>query len=108
MLVEIIKDIRTAEEKADEIKRRAQADARKIVQEAELKAVEIFQQSVAAAEAGSREIIVTAEKEGQSQVVPVQQRTAEEIQRIISAARSKQESAISLVMERIVKTDGDS
>lgn len=108
LLVEMIKDIRSAEEQAEEAKRSAHLEARKIVQEAELKAADVYQQNVAAAEAEGRQIVAEAEKEGQGLVAPIQQRAAQEIDKIVGAARGKQEAAISMVMERIVKTYGHS
>lgn len=108
MLVDMIKDIRAAEEKAEDARKKAQAEARKIVQEAELKSAQAFQQSVAVAEAEGRELVAAAEKEGQALVAPIQQRAAQEIEGIVGAARGKQEAAITMVMERIVKTYGHS
>jgi V/A-type H+-transporting ATPase subunit G/H len=108
LLVEVIKNIRDAEQKAEETKHEARVDARKFVQDAELKVSEVYQQSLAAAEAEGRKIVALAEAEGQGLVVPIQQRAEEEVRRVLDAARSKQEAAISMVMERIVKTYGHS
>lgn len=108
MLVDMIKNIRAAEENAEDARKKSLAESRKIVQEAELKAAQAFQQSVAAAEAEGRELVAAAEKEGQVLVAPIQQRAAQEIEAIVGAARGKQEAAITMVMERIVKTYGHS
>ncbi len=79
-----------------------------MVQEAELKAAEVYQQFVAAAEAEARQVVAAGEQDGQGLVAPIQQRAAEEIEKIVAAARSKQEAAITMVMERIVKSYGHS
>lgn len=108
LLVDMIKNIRSAEEQAEEEKRKAFTESRRIVQEAELKAADVYQQIVAAAEAEGREIVAAAEKEGQNLVTPIQQRAAQESDSVVNAARGKQEAAITMVMERIVKTYGHS
>lgn len=79
-----------------------------MVQEAELKAAEVYQQYVAAAEAEGRQVVAAGEQEGQGLVASIQQRAAEEIEKILAAARGKQEAAITMVMERIVKSYGHS
>jgi vacuolar-type H+-ATPase subunit H len=63
LLADVIKEIRNAEEKAEDIRKRAQSDSRKIVQEAERKAADVFQQSVAAAVAeGGRYLLQQSRK----------------------------------------------
>ncbi|MCR3922290.1 MAG: hypothetical protein NUK65_07235 [Firmicutes bacterium] len=104
MLVEVIKNIRAAEEKAEDIKLNAQMEARRIVREAQSAAVEAVEKSVAEASRQGRELMATAEKESESLIVPIQERTVAEIEQMVGAARSKQEAAIALVMERIVKS----
>jgi vacuolar-type H+-ATPase subunit H len=106
LLTEVLKEIRATEEKADDIRRRALAESRRIIQDAERKSTEILLQNVAKAEEEGKEIITAAEKDAQSQIIPVQQRADEDIGRIKAAARAKQEKAITMVMERIVKTYG--
>ncbi len=100
--------MRDAEEEALETKRRVQAEARSIVREAERQAAEKLAQSVSKAEAEGRELVVAAEKEAQKEVVPIRLRAEEDIDRIREKAGVKQEEAVTMVMERIVKTDGHS
>ena len=64
--------------------------------------------SLQEAEAAAREILAAAEKESEHLVAPVKQRTAEEVETLVNAARSKQEEAVKLVMERIVNIHGHS
>lgn len=106
MLAELLKEIRGLEEKADEIRRRAHVESRRIIQEAEQKAAELVAQSIAAAEEEGRKIIAAAEEEAQNQALLFQERTAEQINSLVAAARARQEKAISMVMERIVKSYG--
>ncbi|MDW7652069.1 MAG: hypothetical protein SCK29_09725 [Bacillota bacterium] len=108
MLAEVIKQVRNSEDNAEEITRRAHTDSKRIVQNAERKAGEIVQQSVANAEAEARRILAAAEVEGEKLVVPIRERTKEEIAALQAQARQKQEPAVEMVMERIVKIYGHS
>ncbi|MBS4022273.1 MAG: hypothetical protein KGZ79_07605 [Dethiobacter sp.] len=108
MLADVIKEIRSAEEKAEDMRRRAHIDSRKILQEAERKVAGIIQQSAAAATAESKDILAAAEQAAKELAVPIAKQADGEITRLKEAARDKQEQAIKLVMERIVKTYGHS
>ncbi|NLZ38068.1 MAG: hypothetical protein GX893_00475 [Firmicutes bacterium] len=103
MLGDVIKDIRAAEQKAEEIKQQAQAEARRIIREAEIRAAEIVEKSVAAAEAEGRQQLAAVETDSDSITASIRERTAAEIEQLVAAARDKQEAAITMVMERIVK-----
>jgi V/A-type H+-transporting ATPase subunit G/H len=104
LLGEVIKEIRAAEQKAEEIKQHAQAEARRIIREAELRAAEIVEKSVAEAEAEGRQQLAAVEAESDTLTAPIRERTAAEIELLVAAARDKQEDAITMVMERIVKS----
>ena len=108
MLVEVIKDIRAAEEKAENIKIQAQTEARILVRDAEVKKADIVQKTLVEVESEGRKILAAVEQESQSLIAPTKQRTTDEINQLISSARDKQEAAIKMVMERIVSTDGHS
>ncbi|MEW5919468.1 MAG: hypothetical protein AB1796_00660 [Bacillota bacterium] len=108
MLAEVIKGIRETEGKAEEIRRSAQAESRRIIQDAEQQAAELVRKGLAEGEAKRREILAAAEQEAQQAVIPIQQRAAADVQQLQAGARARQEAAIKMVMERIVKTDGHS
>jgi len=108
LLAEVIKGIRETEAKGEEIRRNAQAESRRIVQEAEQRAAELVRRFVAEAEAEKREILAQAEQQAQQEVIPVQQRATADVERLRARARTRQEEGIKMVMERIVKTDGRS
>lgn len=108
MLEEIIKEIRAAEDKAEEIKRNAVLEARGFILDAEAETAQVLQRQAAAAEAAQRELLAEAEKESQALMIPALQGAEREIDAMVAAARKKQEAATALVMERIVKTYGHS
>lgn len=104
MLGDVIKEIRAAEQRAEEIKQHAQAEARRIIREAELRAAEIVEKSVVETEANGRQQLSAVEAESDSLTAPIRERTAAEIEQLVAAARNKQETAVTMVMERIVKS----
>ncbi len=108
MLADVIKSIRETEGKAEETRRNAQAESRRIIQEAEQQAAELVRRGVSEAEAKRREILTVADQEAQQDIIPIQQRAAADVQQLQTGARQKQEEAIKMVMERIVMTDGHS
>ncbi|HSW35008.1 MAG TPA: hypothetical protein VLH18_00190 [Candidatus Limnocylindrales bacterium] len=108
MLTEVIKDIRETEGKAEEIRRHALVESRRIILEAEQRALDLVRQFVAEGEARKREILATAEREAYEEVVPVGQRASAQVKLLQKVAQKRQEEAINMVMERIVKTDGRS
>jgi V/A-type H+-transporting ATPase subunit G/H len=108
LLAEVIKGIKETEAKGEEIRRNAQAESRRVIQEAQQKAAELVRRGVAEAEAERRELLAQAEQQAQQAVIPVQQRAAADVEQLRAAARARQEEGIKMVMERIVKTDGRS
>ena len=69
-------------------------------------AVETLEQAVAAAEAAGRRRLAALEEVREGLVAPIRERTAAEIEQLRAAALAKQEAAITMVMERIVKSYG--
>ncbi|HZK25032.1 MAG TPA: hypothetical protein VFC74_06560 [Oscillospiraceae bacterium] len=108
MLGDVIKDIRAAEEQAAALKAEAQTEARRIVREAEVAAVETVEQTTTEAEAAGRQRLAVLEEERESLIAPIRERTAAEIKVMLAAAVTQQEAAITMVMERIVKSYGHS
>lgn len=108
MLTEVLKEIRRAEEEADDLRRRAQLESRKIIQDAEREAAAMLSQKVSEAEAEALAAAAAGEEETRRLIVPLQQRADEDVCRIQSLAQAEQEAAITMVTERIVKVNGRS
>jgi len=79
LTVELIRSIREAERKADELIRKAREEARKAVKDAEIKAAAAIEQQLAAAEKEAGELIRRAEEEAQAEAGPIHKASREEI-----------------------------
>jgi V/A-type H+/Na+-transporting ATPase subunit G/H len=108
LLADVIKSIRETEEKGEETRRNAQAESRRIIQQAEQQAVDLVRLGLAEGETKRREILAIAEQEAQQGTIPIQQRATADVEQLRAGVQLKQEEAIKMVMERIMMTNGHS
>jgi vacuolar-type H+-ATPase subunit H len=108
LTVGFIKDIRQAEEQADQIVRQSAADARGIVAEAQSDADRICRESEAAARARADELLALAEKKAGEDISALDARVAGECDGIAGAARAKLAGAAEIIAGRIVRFNVDS
>ncbi|HHZ02528.1 MAG TPA: hypothetical protein GX396_06275 [Tissierellia bacterium] len=108
MSIEVIKVIREAEEKAEEIKKEALSKAKSIVTDANEEAQRILDEAVKEAEFNRKSVISKAESEGQLLYDDIINETKRECEEISNRANDNMNDAVTIILERIVKTSGNS
>lgn len=108
MSIEIIKVIKEAEEKAEIIKKEATQQAKQIITNANLQALQIIDEARELSETKSSDILKVAESEGQHLYDGIINNAAKECENILVSADKKMDDAASIILERIVKTSGNS
>lgn len=106
MDMDAIKEIRQAEQRAEEIKKQAMEKARDILRIAEeegnLFVVEVTQQ----AQQEKQQFMHQAEEEAKKEIEILNQKAEEECKKIRQMAQTKLDEAISLVMGKVVNMHG--
>lgn len=108
MSIEIIKVIKEAEEKAEVIKKEATQQAKQIITNANLQALQIIDEARELSESKSDQVLKVAESEGQHLYDDIINNAAKECENILEKADKKMDDAASIILERIVKTSGNS
>lgn len=108
MSIEIIKVIREAEEKAEVIKKEATLQAKQIIANANVQALQIIDEAKESSETANSEVLKNAESEGQLLYDDIITKAAEECENILKKADKNMDDAASIILERIVKTSGNS
>lgn len=108
MTAEIIKEIKQAELAAEERIKAAQQEAKEIVAKAEAEAVRIIREAEEAALLKGRKQLEEAEKEANMEADSKRKKNDELCRELRNKAAAKMEDAVNLVMERIVKINGNS
>lgn len=108
MSIDMIKSIRQAEEKAEEIRRGAVEDSRKILSQAQNEAYLFIEQSVEEADKEAKGILREAEAAANQLAQNLKTDVAAECNEMKKHAMEKVDRVIPLVMERIVKPNGNS
>lgn len=108
MSIEVIKVIKEAEEKAESIKRDAAVQAKLIITNANAQAQSILEEAKKAAESNTVDVLSKAESEGQLLYDSIINDAARECEAIFKSANDNMNSAASIILERIVKTSGNS
>mgnify|MGYP001025548908 CR=1 FL=1 len=108
MSIKVIKIIREAEEKAEEIKKDSSITAKQIITEAKAEAQNIVEEAEKQAESHRESAISKAESEGQLLYDSIINNAAKECEELTSKANGNMNNAVSIILERIVKTSGNS
>ena len=108
MSIEVIKVIKEAEEKAEAIKKDALAQAKQIITDANEEAKSILDKAFHDAELSRIEMIKKAESEGQLLYDGIIDDAAKKCDGILIKANDNMNEAASIILERIVKTSGNS
>lgn len=108
MSIEIIKVIKEAEEKAEFIKKEAVQQAKQIITDANAEAIRILDEAKEFSESKSIEDLKTAESEGQLLYDGIINDASKECESILKKADKNMDDAASIILERIVKTSGNS
>ena len=108
MSIEVIKVIKEAEEKAESIKRDAAVQAKLVITNANSQAQSILDEAKKTAESNRADVLTKAESEGQLLYDSIINDAARECEVISNIANDNMNSAASIILERIVKTGGNS
>lgn len=106
--IEVIKVIKEAEEKAERIKKDAALQAKLIITNANAEAESILDEARKIAESNRSELLSKAELEGQLLYDGIINDAAKECDIISNKANDNMNNAASIILERIVKTSGNS
>lgn len=108
MSIEIIKVIKETEEKAELIKKEAVQQSKQIIVDSNAEANQILDEAREFSELKSAEVLKTAESEGQLLYDGIINEASRECEIILKKAEENMDDAASIILERIVKTSGNS
>ncbi len=108
MSIEVIKVIKEAEEKAEAFKKDAAAQARQVITNANAQAQDILDEARKKAESDRSEVLGKAESEGQLLYDGIINDAAKDCDEILTRSNDNMDNAASIILERIVKTSGNS
>lgn len=104
--VEILKDIRRTEDKAEEIRKQAIEKARLIVRQGEEEAAGFIDQAVKAASEEGQKLMESMEEQANREIELLNQKNREECMKIKAVAEKNLPKAVDFVLGRIVKNYG--
>lgn len=108
MSIDVIKVIREAEDKAELIKKEATQQSKQIITNANAEASRILEEARNIAESKRSDVFKKAESEGQLLYDDIIKNTTKECEDILNQAGKNMDDAASIILERIVKTSGNS
>jgi V/A-type H+-transporting ATPase subunit G/H len=108
LVLEVVKQIREAEIRADDIKRSAQERANEVIRNAKKQAEDFIDDAQKKAGAIASEIMIKYEKEADEQVRQIAESNTANISQIKQVPNDETEKAVNLIIERIVGSRGNS
>ncbi len=108
MSIEIIKVIKETEEKAELIKKEASQKSKQIIADANTEAIRILDEAREFSESKSAEVLKAAESDAQLLYDGIINDASKECEIILNKADANMDDAASIILERIVKTSGNS
>lgn len=108
MSIEVIKVIKEAEEKAEAIKKDAAVQAKVVITNANALAQSILDEAKKTSESSRNEVLSIAESEGQLLYDGIINDAAKKCDILFEKANANMDNAASIILERIVKTSGNS
>lgn len=102
MSIDLIKAIKDAEEKADQIIKQSLTDARQMVADAENQSVILVEQAMEQAFIKANDIITNAEKSAVEEISQIKEEITHECNLLRKQASNKIEAAVNLICGRIV------
>lgn len=102
MSVDILRSIRETEAEAEQIVKQSIIDARQIVAKAEASSTHLLEQAEKAAHEDTKIKISMAEKQAQSQIDKIMEKSLQECKYIKEQARLNVDDAVKLIMRRII------
>nr|WP_312576511.1 hypothetical protein [Sedimentibacter sp.] len=108
MSIEVLKLIKEAEEQAELIKKEAAQHVKQIATNANAETSRILDEASAKAESSKLDVIKVAESEAQLIYDQIINEAETKCKDILQSAESNMDKAVSIILERIVKTNGNS
>lgn len=108
MAIEAIKEIKKVEMQADEMIRKSHEQSKKIISDATIEGDEIYNSIITEAKNAANEIISNAENAGRKDAEIILSEGKGQCAEVSNLTNSKIDLAVNLVIERIVKTNGNS
>lgn len=108
MSIEILKLIKEAEDKAESTKKEAVQQSKQIAANANVEASRILDEAKAKAESNKLDIIKGAESEAQLIYDKIIKEAEIKCKDILKNTEANMNDAVSIILERIVKTNGNS
>lgn len=108
MSIEVLKFIKKAEEEAEDIIMKSAADARKIILQAETKSRQLLEKLDSDIEEKRKKIISEAEESANTEIKIKMEEITQQCTDIKRKAREKIDEAVSIIVGRIVKLNGNS
>jgi len=106
--IEVLKIIKQAEDRAELIKKEAAQKAKQIVVNSNAEASRILDEASAKAESNKSDVIKNTELEAQILYDQIIDKAEVKCKDILINAESNMDNAVSIILERIVKINGDS
>lgn len=107
MSVQILQEIAQTEREAEEIRKRAVQEARQLVAEAREKSRRQQEETLVQVEGMAQDMLSRAEEAVGQEIQRIKGRTDEECTLIRQKAAARLETAVDIIIGRIVKTHGD-
>lgn len=108
MAVEVIKDIKSAEEKADAIIKESQLESKDIIKNANIKAQNDYDSIINETKDKVKTIMEEAISLGEEEATPILELGKKKKEDILNVSQDRFQEAVKLVIERIVSINGDS
>ncbi len=108
MSIEVIKSIKLTEHEAERIEKQSIADSREIISEAKKEAYKLIEQIVQEAEENAKKIAQKAEEEARKEIEEMNKIVHQECKEIKYQAEKNIDSAVDVIMRRVVNASVNS
>lgn len=102
MSVDIIKEVKAAEGKADDMRREAAADAKRIVAEARIKGAELIESMKSEGDREAADLLEKAKSDASAKAAEVAKEADAECASIKSQAEPRLDAAVQIIVGRVV------
>lgn len=106
--IEILKLIKEAEDQAELIKKEAAQQVKQIASNANAESSRILDAAKSKAESNSKDVLISAESEAQLIYDRIMKEAASKCDNVSKNSEGNMEKAVSIILERIVRTSGNS
>lgn len=108
LALEGIKEIKKAEDYADSIIAKAQAESKEILKNADAQATREKAKIIDDANSEAKKILEDAARNAKEEAAPILEKGKKQTEELLNISQDKISSAVNLVIERIVKFNGNS